>query len=142
MHVGAIVMPLSRQDFVNWTEVVTCLVASIIGLKSSSWIAQSIQELHSDDDSVTDDILILVSQKFEEDKGLCLENDNKNNKTDEIPYKKQNRRIAVQMMSRFSLHRKTLKKTKDGIWRITTRTMKSMKVCKKHGKVSVAAIVM
>ena len=95
MHVAAIVMPLSRLGFGNWTEVVICLVASIIGLKSSSWFAQSIQELHSNDDSVTDDMLILVSQKFEENKALCLGNDDKNNKTDEFPYKKQNWRIAV-----------------------------------------------
>ena len=36
------------------------------------------------------DMLILASQKFEEDKGLCLGNDGENDKTDEIPYKKQN----------------------------------------------------
>ena len=86
-------------------------------------------------------MLILISQKFEENKWLCLGNDNKNNVTNEIPYKKQNQRVAVQLMTRFFLHHKNLKETKDGIWRMTTRTMKSMKVHKKHGKVSVAAIV-
>ena len=74
-------------------------------------------------------MLILVSQKFEEDKGLCLGNDNENDKTDEILYKKQNRRMVVQLMSHFFLHHKNQKKTKDGIWGMTTRTMKSMKVC-------------
>ena len=57
------------------------------------------QELQSNDDSLTDDMLILVSQKFEEDKGLCLGNDNKSDKTDEILYKKQNRRMAVQLLA-------------------------------------------
>ena len=89
---------------------------------------ESIQEPQSNDDSVTDDMLILVLQKFEEDKGLCLGNDDKSNKTDEILYKKHNRRIEVQLMSCFFLHHKNLKKTKDGIWGMTTRTMKSMKV--------------
>ena len=37
-----------------------------------------IQELQSNDDNVTDNTLILVLQKFEEDKGLCQENDNNN----------------------------------------------------------------
>ena len=46
-------------------------------------------------------MLILVLQKFEEDKGLCLGNDDKSNKTDEILYKKHNRRIEVQLMSCF-----------------------------------------
>ena len=87
-------------------------------------------------------MFILVLQKFEEDKGLCLRNDDKNDKTDEIPYKKQNSRMAVQLMSRFSLHHKNLMETKDGIWRMMVRIIKSMKVCEKHGKVSVAAIVM
>ena len=41
--------------------------------------------------------------------------DDENDKTDEIPYKKQNPRMAVQRMSHFSLHDKNLKKTKDGI---------------------------
>ena len=72
-------------------------------------------------------MLILVLQKFEEDKGLCLGNDNKNDKTDEIPYKKQNPRMAVQLMSHFSLHHKHLMKTKkDGIWRMMMRIIKSM----------------
>ena len=78
--------------------------------------------------SVTDDMLVLVSQKFE-DKGLCLGNDDKSDKTDEILYKKQNQRMAVQLMSRFFLYHKSLKKTKDGIWGMMMRTMKSMKVC-------------
>ena len=103
---------------------------------------ESIQDLQSNIDSLTDYMLILILQKFEADKGLCLGNDDKNDKTDEIPYKKQNQRMAVQLMSHFFLHHKNLKETKDGIWRMTTRTMKSMKVCKKYGKVSVTAIVM
>ena len=86
-------------------------------------------------------MLILVLQNFE-DKGLCLGNDDKNDKTDEIPYKKQNPRMAVQLKSHFSLHHKNLMETKDGIWRMMMRIIKSMKVCKNHGKVSVAAIVM
>ena len=90
---------------------------------------ESIQEPQYNDDSVTDDMLILVSQKFEEDKGLCMGNDNESDKTNEILYKKQNRRMAVQLMSSFFLHHKNLKKTKDGIWGMTTRTMKSKKVC-------------
>ena len=45
--------------------------------------------------TVTDDMLILVSQKFEEDKGLHLGNYDKNDKTNEIFYKKQNQRLAV-----------------------------------------------
>ena len=36
------------------------------------------------------------------DKGLCLGNDDKNDKINEIPYKKQNQRMALQLMSRFS----------------------------------------
>ena len=67
------------------------------------------------DDSVTDDILILALQKFEEDKGLCLGNDGKNDKTDEISYKKQNQRMAVQPMSYFFLYHENLRETKDGI---------------------------
>ena len=51
---------------------------------------ESIQESQSNNDSDTDDMLILVLQKFEEDKELCLGNDYKNNKTDKILYKKQN----------------------------------------------------
>ena len=101
---------------------------------------ESIQELQSNDYSVTDDTLILVSQKFEDDKGLCVGNDDEKGKAYEIPSKKQNWRVAVQLMSHFSLHHKNLRKTKDGIWRMTIRTMKSMKVCKKYGKMSVAAI--
>ena len=77
--------------------------------------SMSIQELHSNNDSVTDDMVILVSQKFEEDKGLCLGNDDENDKTDEILYKKQNGKMAVQLMSRFSLYHKNLKETKDSI---------------------------
>ena len=73
---------------------------------------ESIQKLQS---SVTDDMLILVSQKFEEDKGLYLGNDDENDKTNEISYKKQNQRMAVKLMSFFFLHRKNLKKTKDDI---------------------------
>ena len=38
--------------------------------------------------NVIDDMLILVSQKFEEDKELCLGNDDESDKTDEILYKK------------------------------------------------------
>ena len=72
---------------------------------------ESIQEPQSNDDSVTDNILIFVSQKFEEDKGFCLGNDDENDETDEIPYKKQNRRMAEQLMSCFSLHHKNLKET-------------------------------
>ena len=48
------------------------------------------QEPQSNDDSVTGDVLILIWQKFEEDKGLCMGNDDENNKIDEILYKKQN----------------------------------------------------
>ena len=103
---------------------------------------ESIQGPLSNDDSVTDDMLILVLQKFEEHKGLCVENDDENDKTDEILYKTQNWRMAVQLMSRFFLHNKNLKETRDGIWRMMKRTRKSMKVCKKHGNVSVAVIVM
>ena len=66
----------------------------------------SIQEPQSNDDSVTDDMLILVSQKFKEDKGLCLGNDNESDTTDEILYKKQNQRMAVQLMSCFSCNTK------------------------------------
>ena len=85
---------------------------------------KSIQELQSNNDSVTDDMLILIMQKFKEDKGLYLRNDNKNNKTDEIPYKKKN--WPVQLISCFFLYHKNLKETKDGIWRMTMKTMKSM----------------
>ena len=88
---------------------------------------ESIQELQYNDDSVTGDMLILVSQKFEQDKGLYLGNNDESNETDEILYKKQNQRMAVQMMSHFFLHHKNLKKTKDSIWGMMTRTMKSMK---------------
>ena len=59
--------------------------------------------------------LFLYCKKFEEDKGLCLGNDDENNKTNEILYKKQSWRMAVQLMSRFFLHHKNLKKTKDGM---------------------------
>ena len=50
----------------------------------------SIQEPQSNNDNVIDDLLILASQNLEEDKGLCLGNDNENDKIDEILYKKQN----------------------------------------------------
>ena len=90
---------------------------------------KSIQEQQPNNDIVTDDLLILVSQKFEEGKGLFLGNDDKSDNTDEILYKKQNRRMAVQLMNRFFLHHKNLKKTKDGICGMMTSTMKSMKVC-------------
>ena len=76
---------------------------------------ESIQEPQSNDDSITDDMLILVSQKSEEEKGLCLGNDDENDKTNEILYKKQNQRMTVQLMSSLFLHHKNLKKTKDGI---------------------------
>ena len=36
-------------------------------------------------------------------------------KTNEVPYKKQNGRMAVQLISGFFLHHKNLKETKDGI---------------------------
>ena len=42
------------------------------------------------DDSVIDNMLILVLQKFEQDKELCLGNDDENDKANEILYKKQN----------------------------------------------------
>ena len=48
------------------------------------------QKLQSNDDSVSDGMLILILQKFKEDKGLCLGNDDKKDKTNKIPYKKQN----------------------------------------------------
>ena len=44
-------------------------------------------------------------------KGLCLGNDDESDKTNEIPYKKQNQRMAVQLMSRFFLNHKNLKET-------------------------------
>ena len=44
-----------------------------------------------------------------------LGNNDENDKTDEILHKKQNQVMAVQLMSRFYLHYKNLKKTKDGI---------------------------
>ena len=49
-------------------------------------------------------MLILVSQRFEEDKGLCLGNEDKSDETetDKILYKKQNRRMAVQLMRGYS----------------------------------------
>ena len=50
-----------------------------------------------------------------------LGNDDENDKTDEILHKKQNQTMAVQLMSRFFLHHKNLKKTKDGIWGMTMR---------------------
>ena len=78
-------------------------------------ISENTQASQSNDDSIIYDMLIRVSQKFEENKGQCLGNDDKNNKTNEIPYKKQNQRMAVQLMSRFFLHYKNLKETKDGI---------------------------
>ena len=84
--------------------------------------------LQSKDDSVTNDLLILTSQKFEENQGLYLGNDDKNNKTNEIPYKKQNQTIAVQLMSRFFLHHKKSEEN-HGIWGMTTRMIKSMKLC-------------
>ena len=58
-----------------------------------------IQEQQSNNDSLTDDMLFLVSQKFEEEKGLCLGNDDKSDKTVEILYKKQNRRMTVQLLA-------------------------------------------
>ena len=77
--------------------------------------------------SVTDDLLIIATQKFQEDQGLCLGNDNKN---DKIVYKKQKQTIAVQMMAEpLLLASQNLKKTKGGIWGMTTRMMKSMKLC-------------
>ena len=86
-------------------------------------------------------MLFILSQKFEKDNGLYLGKANENDKTNEIAYKKQNQRMAVELMSCFSLHHKNLKETKDSIWRMTMRMMKSMKVYTKLGKVSVAAIV-
>ena len=52
--------------------------------KSLVELHESIQEPQSNDDSVNDDLLILVSQKFEYIR-LCLGNDDENNKTDKIP---------------------------------------------------------
>ena len=72
-----------------------------------------IQEPQSNDDCVTDNMLIVVSHIFEEDKGLCLANDEEKDKTDEILYKKHNQKMAVQLMSHFFLHHKNQKKTKD-----------------------------
>ena len=43
----------------------------------------------------TDDMLILVSQKFDEAKELYQGNYDKNDKTDKILCKKQNQRMAV-----------------------------------------------
>ena len=60
--------------------------------------------MQSNDDSVTNDMFILLSQKLEGDKGLNPGNDDENNKINEIPYKNQNQRMAVQLMSCFFLH--------------------------------------
>ena len=48
------------------------------------------QELQSNNENFTDNMLILVSQKLDEDKWLYLGNDDENDKTDEILYKEQN----------------------------------------------------
>ena len=48
--------------------------------------------------SVTDDLLILASQKFEEDAERVVSsqgNDDRNDKTDEILYKRQNRMMTM-----------------------------------------------
>ena len=63
---------------------------------------------------------------------LSLGNDDENDKMDEILHKKKNQMMAVQLMSRYFLHHKNLKKTRDGIWGMMTRTMKSMKLCVYH----------
>ena len=68
----------------------SCLLLSrpsIIGLNHQVELLE-IQEPQSKDDSVTDDILILASQKFGEDKGLCLGDNDENNKINEIIYEK------------------------------------------------------
>ena len=69
----------------------------------------------SNNDSVTEDPLILASLKFEEEERLCLGNDDKNDRVDKILYKKQNRVVEVQLISCFFLHHNNLKKTKNGI---------------------------
>ena len=63
---------------------------------------------------------------------LSLGNDNENDKKDEILHKKKNQIMTVQLMSHYCLHHKNLKKSKDGNWGMTTRTMKSMKLCIYH----------
>ena len=52
--------------------------------------------------SITDDLLILASQKFEEDARRVvpsLGNEDKSDKTDENLYKKQNQMMTGQLMS-------------------------------------------
>ena len=73
-------------------------------------IYESIQEAQFNNNSVIGDMLTLVSNKFEENKELCLRNDDDNNATDEIPYKKQNQRMAVQLINRFLFNTKFLRK--------------------------------
>ena len=69
MSVAAIVIPISRRGFVNEQKFVTSLVASTIGLNCLVELHESIQELRYNDDSVTDDMLILVSQNLKKTKG-------------------------------------------------------------------------
>ena len=60
-------------------------------------------------DSVTDELLILALQKFEEDQGRYLGNDKNNKETDKTLFKKNNQMMTVQLMRWLSLNCKKLK---------------------------------
>ena len=109
VSVAVIVMLVNRQSFINKQKLLPPWLPTLLKLHLS------IQEPKFNDDSVTGDMPILLSQKFKEDKGLCLGNNNVNNKSNEILYRKQNRRMAVQLMSCYFLHHKIRRKTKDSI---------------------------
>ena len=89
-------------------ETITSLITFIIGLKLSSWIAQE-----SNDDSVTNNLLILESQV------LCPGNYDENDKTNKILYKKQNWMMVIQLMAPSSCITKIWRKPKIicGEWR-------------------------
>ena len=99
-------MPLSRRGFINEQKLLPPYLPPLLVQNHLVELHESIQEPQSNDDSIIDDMLILVLQKFEEDKGLCLGNNDENDKINEILYKSQNQRVAVQLMSHFVLHHK------------------------------------
>ena len=90
VNVVTIVMLLSRRDFINEQKLLSPYLPPLLIQNHLVELHESIQKPQSNDDSVTDDMLIFAPQTFEEDKGLCLGNDDESNKTDEILYKKQN----------------------------------------------------
>ena len=125
ISVAAIVMPLSRQGFVNEKKLFTPYLPPLLVKNCLVELYKSIQELKSNNDSYWWYAFSCVARRQRVVPGEWRDWKNRWNSIQEAKSK-----MAVQLMSRFSLHHKNLKETKDGIWRMMTRTMKTMKVCK------------